>query len=135
SRRIWPPPTSSSRRTRNRVTSTASSCPSRAGREGDGVRAIWKGHISVGLVNVPVSLYPAETRTDLSLHMVDSRDFARVRYERVNADTGEEVPWDQIVKAYEHDSGNLVVFEKDELEKAAPEATKTVEIEAFVNLD
>ena len=99
------------------------------------MRAIWKGHISFGLVNVPVSLYPAETRTDLQFHMVDSRDFARVRYERVNAETGEEVPWDQIVKGYEYNDGNYVVFGKDELEKVAPEATKSVEIEAFVNLD
>jgi DNA end-binding protein Ku len=99
------------------------------------MRAIWKGHISFGLVNVPVSLYPAEQRTDLQFHMVDSRDFARVRYERVNAETGAEVPWDQIVKGYEYDDGNYVVFGKDELEKVAPEATKAVEIEAFVDLD
>ncbi|MGP1309944.1 MAG: non-homologous end joining protein Ku, partial [Phycisphaerales bacterium] len=98
------------------------------------MRAIWKGHISFGLVNVPVSLYPAEQRADLHFHMVDSRDFARVRYERVNAETGEEVPWDQIVKGYEYDDGNYVVFGKDELKDVAPEATKAVEIEAFVDL-
>jgi len=99
------------------------------------MRAIWRGSISFGLVNVPVSLFPAEQRTDLQFHMVDSRDFARVRYERVNAETGVEVPWDQIVKAYEYDSGSYVVFGKDELESVAPEATKTVEIEAFVDLE
>lgn len=99
------------------------------------MRAIWKGNISFGLVNVPVSLYPAEQRTDLQFHMIDSRNQARVRYERVNAETGEEVPWDQVVKAYEYDDGNYVVLEKDELKKAAPEASKTVEITSFVDIE
>jgi DNA end-binding protein Ku len=98
------------------------------------MRAVWKGHISFGLVNVPVSLYPAEQRTDLSLHLIDSRDFSRVRYERVNAETGEEVPWDQVVKGYEYNDGNYVVIGKDELKAAAPEATQTVEVEAFVDV-
>ena len=98
------------------------------------MRAIWKGYISFGLVNIPVSLYPAERRTDLSLHMIDSRDFTRVRYQRVNAETGEEVPWNQIVKGYEYNDGSYVVVTEEELKQAAPEATKTVDIEAFVNL-
>lgn len=98
------------------------------------MRAIWKGHISFGLVNVPVSLYPAEQRTDLQLHMIDSRNFSRVRYDRVNAETGEEVPWDQIVKGFEYNDGNYVVLGKEELEKVSPKATQTVEIEAFVDL-
>lgn len=98
------------------------------------MRPIWKGHISFGLVNVPVTLYPAEQRTDLHLHMIDSRNFSRVRYERVNAETGEEVPWDQIVKGFEYDDGNYVVVSKEELEQLSPEATKAVEIEAFVDL-
>lgn len=98
------------------------------------MRPIWKGHISFGLVNVPVTLYPAEQRSDLQLHMIDSRNFSRVRYERVNAETGEEVPWDQIVKGYEYNDGNYVVLSDEELRQAAPEATKAVEIEAFVDL-
>jgi DNA end-binding protein Ku len=99
------------------------------------MRAIWKGHISFGLVNVPVTLYPAERRSDLSFHMIDSRNFSRVRYERVNAETGEEVPWDQVVKGYEFDDGSYVVLEKEELEQIAPEATQTIDVEAFVDLD
>ncbi len=59
-------------------------------------RPIWKGHISFGLVNVPVVLYAAERRADLSFRMIDSRNAARVRYERVNEETGQEVPWDKI---------------------------------------
>jgi DNA end-binding protein Ku len=98
------------------------------------MRPIWKGQISFGLVNVPVSLYPAEERTDIHFHMLDSRNLSRVRYQRVNAETGEEVPWDEIVKGYEFDDDRYVVVSKDELERLAPEATRKVEIEAFVDL-
>ncbi|MGH7243297.1 MAG: Ku protein [Phycisphaerales bacterium] len=95
-------------------------------------RPVWKGHISFGLVNVPVNLYPAEQRTDLQLHMIDSRDNSRVRYERVNEETGEEVPWDSVVRGFEYSDGNYVILSDDELKRAAPEATKTVEIQSFV---
>lgn len=95
-------------------------------------RPVWKGHISFGLVNVPVNLYPAEKRTDLQLHMIDSRDHSRVRYERVNEETGEEVPWDSVVRGFEYSDGNYVILSDEELKRAAPEATKTVEIESFV---
>lgn len=98
------------------------------------MRPIWKGSISFGLVNVPVTLYPVEQRSDLRLHMVDSRNHSRVRYERVNADTGQEVPWDAIVKGFEYNDGNYVLLSDEELRKAAPEATKAVEIESFVDL-
>lgn len=98
------------------------------------MRAIWKGHISFGLINIPVNLYAAEQRSDLTFHMIDSRDYARVRYERVNAETGEEVPWDQVVKGYEYDDGNYVVLKEEELKKVAPKATQTIELESFVSL-
>jgi DNA end-binding protein Ku len=98
-------------------------------------RPIWKGHISFGLVNVPVVLYAAERRADLSFRLIDSRNSARVRYERVNEETGEEVPWDKIVKGYEYDDGNYVLLSDEELEHASPEMTRTIEIEQFVDLD
>ncbi len=98
-------------------------------------RAIWKGHISFGLVNVPVNLYSAEQRTDLQLHLIDSRDMARVRYERVNAETGEEVPWGDIVRGYEYQDGSYVILSDEELKRAAPEATRRIEIESFVSID
>jgi DNA end-binding protein Ku len=97
-------------------------------------RPIWKGHISFGLVNVPVVLNSAERRADLSFRMIDSRNAARIRYERVNEETGEEVPWDKIVKGYEYDDGNYVLLSEDELQNASPELTKTIEIEQFVDL-
>ena len=98
-------------------------------------RPIWKGQISFGLVNVPVTLYSMEKRNDLSFHLVDSRDSSRVRYERVNEATGEEVPWDKIVKGYEYDGGNYVLLSEQELAAASPELTKMIEIEQFVDLD
>src|SRR4051812_24014796 len=99
-------------------------------------RPIWKGHISFGLVNVPVVLHAAERRLgDLSFRMIDSRNSARVRYERVNEETGEEVPWDKIVKGYEYEDGNYVLMSEEELQNASPELTRSIEIEQFVNLD
>jgi DNA end-binding protein Ku len=98
-------------------------------------QAIWKGHISFGLVNIPVSLYSGERRTDLHFRMLDSRNQARVRYERVNDETGDEVPWDDIVKGFEYAKGNYVVLEREDFEKAAPEATKSIDIESFVDID
>lgn len=98
-------------------------------------RPIWKGHISFGLVNVPVVLNAAERRVgDLSFRLIDSRNSARVRYERINEETGEEVPWDKIVKGYEYDDGNYVLMSEEELEHASPEMTRTIEIEQFVDL-
>lgn len=97
-------------------------------------RPVWKGHVSFGLVNVPVVLYSAERRADLSFKMIDSRNAARIRYERVNEETGEEVPWDKIVKGFEYESGNYVLFSEEELENASAELTRVIEIEQFVDL-
>jgi len=96
-------------------------------------RPIWKGHISFGLVNVPVVLHPAEQRTDLHFNLIDSRDRARVRYERVNESTGEEVPWNQIAKGYEYSDGNYILLSDADFKRAAVEATQTIEIEDFVD--
>lgn len=99
------------------------------------MRPIWKGHISFGLVNVPVTLYPAEKRAELSFHLLDSANTSRVRYERVNTETGEEVPWNRIVKGFEYDKGSYVLISDEDFKRAAPEATKTIDIESFVDLD
>ena len=72
-------------------------------------RSNWKGSISFGLVNIPVSLTAAESRPNIQLHMVDSKNHARIRYERVNADTGKEVPWDRLVKGCEHEEGQFIL--------------------------
>lgn len=98
-------------------------------------RPIWTGAISFGLLNIPVQLMSAERRVDLRFHMLDSRDQKRVRYERVNAETGEEVPWKDVVKAFEYSKGNYVVLEEEDLKNAAPESKESVDIEAFVDPD
>jgi DNA end-binding protein Ku len=98
-------------------------------------RPIWKGHISFGLVNVPVVLFAGERRADLSFRLIDSRNAARVRYERVNEETGEEVPWEKIVKGYEYEEGNYVLLGEEEMDRAAAEMTRTIEIEQFVGLE
>lgn len=98
-------------------------------------RPIWQGQISFGLVNVPVALRPAEVRTDLSFRLIDSRNTARIRYERVNEETGEEVPWDKIVKGFEYDKGNYVLLSDEEMERASVDMTRTISIEQFVDLE
>ena len=96
-------------------------------------RPIWTGTLSFGLLNVPVSLMSGERRIDLHFRMLDSRDKKPVRYERVNAETGEEVPWKDIVKAFEYDKGSYVVLEQEDIKSAAPESHETVEVETFVD--
>lgn len=98
-------------------------------------RAIWKGSISFGLVNIPVGLYAAESREEISFHMLDKSNMARVRYKRVNEETGKEVPWDTTVRGYEFESGRYVVLSDEDLKRAAPEATQTIDIEDFVDLE
>lgn len=97
-------------------------------------RSIWKGSIAFGLVNIPVSLTGAEERPDVQLHMVDSKNHARIRYERVNADSGEEVPWDRMVKGYEYEEGQFILLSEEELAAVEPKLTKTIEISEFVAL-
>ncbi len=98
-------------------------------------RPIWTGTLSFGLLNIPVSLMSGERRVDISFRMLDSRDRKPIRFERVNADTGEEVPWKDIVKAFEYDKGSYVVVEKEDIASAAPQTHDTVDVEAFVARD
>ncbi len=98
-------------------------------------RPIWTGSLSFGLLNVPVSLMSGERRMDLSFRMLDARDKKPIRYERVNADTGEEVPWKDIVKAFEYDKGSYVVIEKEDIAAAAPETHESIDVEAFVDAE
>jgi DNA end-binding protein Ku len=98
-------------------------------------RALWSGSISFGLLNIPVQLMPGERRTDLRFHLMDARNKARVRYERINAETGEEVPWKDIVKAFEYKKGDYVVLEPEDVKAAAPESSESVDIESFIPAD
>jgi len=96
-------------------------------------RPVWNGVISFGLLNVPVQLYTAARNVDVHFRMLDARNKKPIRYERVNAETGDEVPWKEIVKAYEYSKGNYVVVDEKEIRKLAPEATESVDIETFVD--
>ena len=98
-------------------------------------RPIWEGQISFGLLQVPVSLYPGESRSELHFHLLDEKDLAHIKYKRVNETTGEEVPQERIVKAYELKKDEYVVLEDQDFLNADPEATQVVEIEAFVDQD
>ena len=96
-------------------------------------RPIWKGSISFGLVNVPVTLHSLEKKSaEVSFKLLDSRNKAGVRYQRVNEKTGEEVPWEKIVKGYEYSDGNYVVMNDEDFEKVKVESTQTIEITDFV---
>jgi DNA end-binding protein Ku len=89
--------------------------------------------ISFGLLNVPISLQSAERRVDLHFRMIDSRSQKPIRYERVNAETGEEVPWKDIVQAFEYQKGNYVVLSKEEISAAASQHKESIDIDAFVD--
>ena len=97
------------------------------------MRSIWTGSIGFGLVSIPVKLYSAVQETRLDLDMLDSRDHAHIKFHRVNENTKKEVPYDKIVKAYKYDDDYVVVEEAD-FEAAAPEKTKVIEIENFVDI-
>ena len=98
-------------------------------------RGLWKGAISFGLVNVPVELFSAEKRSaEIDLTMLDKRDLAPVGYKRVNKATGKEVPWSEVVKGYEYEDEKYVVLSAEDFRRANVEASKTVDIAAFVDL-
>jgi DNA end-binding protein Ku len=97
-------------------------------------RPVWSGTISFGLVAIPVKLFHAVRRQSVSFNQLDERNMARIRYRKVNAETGEEVGDDHIVKGYEVAKGRYVVVDPDELEPFMPVATKSVDLEEFVEL-
>jgi len=98
-------------------------------------RGLWKGAISFGLVNVPVELHSAQKRSaELDLTMLDKRSLAPVGYKRVNKESGKEVPWKEVVKGYEYKEGEYVVLSAEDFRRANPEASRTVDIHAFVDL-
>jgi DNA end-binding protein Ku len=97
-------------------------------------RAIWSGAISFGLVNVPVKLYSATSPKSVRFHQLSSKTGARVRQKRVDASTGDEVPYEEIVKGYEITPDRYVMVEPEELEAFDPKATRTIDIEEFVDL-
>lgn len=98
------------------------------------MKAIWKGAIGFGLVNIPVKLYSATQQSTLDLDMVDKRDMEHIHFQRVNERTGKEVKWENIAKAYLLD-GNYILLEDGDFEAAAPEKSKIIEVNHFVDGD
>jgi DNA end-binding protein Ku len=98
-------------------------------------RAIWSGAISFGLVNVPVKLYSATSPKTVRFHQIASKTGTRIRQQRVDPSTGEEVPYEEIVKGYEIGPDRYVLISSEELETLDPKATRTIDIEEFVDLD
>ena len=98
-------------------------------------RAIWKGSISFGLVHIPVGLFSAEKPDEMSFRQIDKRNHSPVGYKKYNKKTGEEVEMDQIVKGYEYEDERFVLLSDEDMKRANPEKTQTVEITDFVDLD
>lgn len=96
------------------------------------MRAIWKGSIGFGLVNIPVKLYSATQQSTINLDMVDRKDHSRIRYKRVNESSGREVKWEDIGKAYKLND-EYVVLDDHDFEDASPEKSKIIEVNHFVN--
>jgi len=96
------------------------------------MRAIWSGAIGFGLVNIPIKLYSAVQESELDLDMLDKKDHANIKFQRVNANTGKEVAWENIVRGFKIDD-RYVVLTPEDFEKASPEKTKIVEINGFAN--
>ena len=98
-------------------------------------RAIWSGSISFGLLNVPIKLYSAVARRGISLREIRESDGARIKHRRVAEGTDEEVPYGEIVKAFEITPDQYVPLSKDEMAAFAPEKTRAIEVQDFVDLD
>src|SRR5438876_59256 len=99
------------------------------------MRAIWKGSISFGLINIPIALYPATRKEELRFRLLRAKDLSPVNYKRVAKADGKEVPWDEIVKGYEYEKGKFVVLKDEDFQRVDLEATQTVDIQDFVDLD
>jgi DNA end-binding protein Ku len=98
-------------------------------------RAIWSGTISFGLLNVPVRLYSAVARRNIALREIRESDSARIKHRRVAEGTDEEVAYEDIVKAYELSPGQYVPLSKDEMAALAPEKTRAIDVQDFVDIE
>ena len=98
-------------------------------------RAIWKGSVAFGLVNIPVELYTAVRDIRPRFRLLHAEDKSPVRFERVCAREGKPVAWEELVKGYEYEKGRFVVLSKEDFRLAALEKTRTVDIRAFVKAE
>src|SRR4030095_5948046 len=94
---------------------------------------IWKGHISFGLVNIPVALHPAVTRDELDFTLLDKKDLSPIGYRKVNKRTGEAVPGRRSTRGLEQQKGRFVVVSDEDLRRASPERTRRIDILSFTD--
>src|SRR5262245_41699671 len=100
------------------------------------MRAIWKGAISFGLVNIPVGLYPAtRAGNELKFRLLRTSDLSPIKYKRVAETDSKEVAWEDIVKGFEHQKGEFVVLEEEDFKRVQITSNQTVDIREFVDLD
>jgi DNA end-binding protein Ku len=96
-------------------------------------RANWKGFLRLSLVTCPIALFPATSESEkISFNQINKKTGHRIRYLKVDADTGEEVPNEDIIKGYQVDKDRYLEVTKDELENIALDSTRTIEIDEFV---
>src|SRR6185503_5618631 len=96
------------------------------------MRAIWKGNISFALVSIPISLFSATRRNELSFHYLHKKDLSSVSYKRFCEAEGVEVPWEEITRGYEYEKGQYIEITDEDVEGADAELTKTIQIMEFV---
>ncbi|HEX2548760.1 MAG TPA: Ku protein [Gammaproteobacteria bacterium] len=97
-------------------------------------RSNWKGSISFGLVSIPMMLYSIENKkADISFHQIDKRDNARIKYQRINVNTGKSVPWEDITRGYEYDKETTIPVPDSVLKKVAGENSRTIDIQTFID--
>lgn len=99
------------------------------------LRSIWKGDISFGLVSIPISLVSTEENNEIHFHLLNSKTKSRVRYQRIDEQTGKEVPWNDIVKGYEYEKDQYIIVDDKQFEKSSPELFKSINIEEFIDLN
>lgn len=99
------------------------------------MRPIWKGSISFGLVNIPITLYPATRREELRFHFLRKSDHSPINNKRVAEADGKEVAWDDIVRGYQYEKGKFIVLNDDDFSRVDVEATQTVDIQEFVEVE
>src|ERR1700733_2064113 len=96
-------------------------------------RANWKGFLRLSLVTCPIALFPATSESEkISFNQINKKTGHRIKYQKVDADTGEEVPSDDIVKGYKADTDTYLEITKEELEAISLESTRTIDIDTFV---
>ncbi|HYD77597.1 Ku protein [Ramlibacter sp.] len=117
------------------MASSAHDIPSTEGMAPSSTRTLWKGAITFGLVHIPIGLYSATAESGIDFDWLDKRTMDPVGYKRINKKTGEDIDKDNIVKGVKWHTGEYVVVSPDEIAKAYPRTTQTIEIEAFVDAD